>query len=110
MAIASAEGSAREVPSLRRCLPGRLVRSYLARARNAADAAFRTRRVLALVGEQVLGLTQQQIARAFGVSESAICRDLEAVLDDLRAIGAAENISADSLFQRHERHTDGAGI
>lgn len=109
-ADSSVHGPACEVPTRRRCLPGRLARSYLARARSKLDRVARARRLLSLCGERILGLTQEQIAEAFDVHRSSISRDLEQVIADLRDVAEAENIDVDALFQRRTEITDGAGI
>jgi hypothetical protein len=117
MAIASPDGSAREIPVQRRCLPGRLARSYLARASSSVERAVRARRLLALCGDQILGVPHRQLAQAFDVHESQISRDLEVVGPELREIAAEENITPEVLFRRrksdsnhHEEHHDGGGI
>jgi hypothetical protein len=92
-----------------RCVAGRVARAYLRDAETPKDEALRARRLLALAGQFVFGMTIRGIARGLSLDSSLISRDILEASDGMRR--HAEDLGlSDSLFARNVTFEGGEGI
>ncbi len=93
-----------------RVVLGELAQRYVARATCSQTRALRIRRLLAVVGQLVLGLRVVDVARALGCDHALMSREMPAVLTELREEADALGVRPEHLFPstRGEEDDDAA--